>query len=213
MKGQFTRLIVFMFVCVILIAGITAATYAVWTTQDGGSTPVSTETGEWEDPSYRYLVLEIALSDGSSVSASYRQNAQDGSLFDAFDVGEKDATTATGATVVGYNGILTTLRIPPTITVKGAGQTAEVQITAIATGTVEQYDGLRLIEKLEIPSTVATIADYSFAFCDNLESVTFVSGGGALTLGNKCFYRCVRLKRSNVDFGGRTVSEGEYCFG
>ena len=49
-------------------------------------------------------------------------------------------------------------------------------------------------------------------FCDNLKKVTFVSGGGALTMGNMCFYRCVKLDIAAVDFGGRSVTQGENCF-
>ncbi len=214
MKGQFTRLIIFMAVCVILIAGVTAVTYAVWTTADESSTPATTQTGDWEDASFRYLVLEIVYSDGSSELAEYVQKAADGSDFEAFDISAADLSSAVSATVKGYNGILTTLKIPPVITVKNAGgQSAQLNVTKIATGTVEQYDGLRLIEKLEIPSGVTEIASYSFAFCESLAEVTFVPGGGELTLGDKCFYRCVKLERSAVDFGGRTVTEGEYCFG
>lgn len=213
MKGQFSRLIIFITVCVLLIAGITAATYAVWTTSDGGSTPATTETGEWEDPSFRYLVLEISFADGSSAIAEYVQKDEAGADVSAFYVGEKDASGAAQAKVKGYKGILTTLKIPPSVTVKdGAGQTKEIAVTAIATGTVEQYDGLRLIEQLEIPSSVTTIEDNSFMFCDNLHKVTFVSGGGALTLGNMCFYRCVKLDIADVDFGGRSVTQGENCF-
>ena len=77
---------------------------------------------------------------------------------------------------------------------------------------MEQYDGLRLIEDLEIPSSVMTIEDNSFMFCDNLKKVTFVSGSGALTMGNMCFYRCVKLDIADVDFGGRSVTQGENCF-
>lgn len=213
MKGQFTRLIIFLTVCVLLIAGITAATYAVWTTSDGGSTPATTETGEWEDPSFRYLVLEISFADGSSAIAEYVQKDEAGADVSAFYVGEKDASGAAQAKVKGYKGILTTLKIPPSVTVKdGAGQTKEIAVTAIATGTVEQYDGLRLIEELEIPSSVMTIEDNSFMFCDNLHKVTFISGGGALTMGNMCFYRCVKLDIADVDFGGRSVTQGENCF-
>lgn len=213
MKGQFTRLIIFITVCVLLIAGITAATYAVWTTSDGGSTPATTETGEWEDPSFRYLVLEISFADGSSAIAEYVQKDEAGADVSAFYVGEKDASGAAQAKVKGYKGILTTLKIPPSVTVKdGAGQAKEIAVKAIATGTVEQYDGLRLIEQLEIPSSVTTIEDNSFMFCDNLEKVTFVSGGGALTMGNMCFYRCVKLDIADVDFGGRSVTQGENCF-
>lgn len=213
MKGQFSRLIIFITVCVLLIAGITAATYAVWTTSDGGSTPATTETGEWEDPSFRYLVLEISFADGSSAIAEYVQKDEAGADVSAFYVGEKDASGAAQAKVKGYKGILTTLKIPPSVTVKdGAGQTKEIAVTAIATGTVEQYDGLRLIEELEIPSSVMTIEDNSFMFCDNLKKVTFVSGGGALTMGNMCFYRCVKLDIADVDFGGRSVTQGENCF-
>ena len=213
MKGQFTRLIIFLTVCVLLIAGITAATYAVWTTSDGGSTPATTETGEWEDPSFRYLVLEISFADGSSAIAEYVQKDEAGADVSAFYVGGKDASGAAQAKVKGYKGILTTLKIPPSVTVKdGAGQTKEIAVTAIATGTVEQYDGLRLIEELEIPSSVMTIEDNSFMFCDNLKKVTFVSGGGALTMGNMCFYRCVKLDIAAVDFGGRSVTQGENCF-
>lgn len=213
-KGQFARLTVFMVVCVLLIAGITAAAYAVWTTSDGGSTPATTETGEWEDPSFRYLVIEIDLGGGNSVVAEYRQKSAEGEDFSAFDAGDADITGAVSATVKGYNGILTTLKIPPAVKVKNnAGQSVEIPVKAIAMGTVEQYDGLRLVEKLEIPSSVESIADYSFAFCDSLKSVTFVSGGGALSMGRMCFYRCINLDRSNVDFGGRSVSEGELCFG
>ena len=213
MKGQFSRLIIFITVCVLLIAGITAATYAVWTTSDGGSTPATTETGEWEDPSFRYLVLEISFADGSSAIAEYVQKDEAGADVSAFYVGEKDASGAAQAKVKGYKGILTTLKIPPSVTVKdGAGQTKEIAVTAIATGTVEQYDGLRLIEELEIPSSVTTIEDNSFMFCDNLKKVTFVSGGGALTMGNMCFYRCVKLDIADVDFGGRSVTQGENCF-
>ena len=213
MKGQFSRLIIFITVCVLLIAGITAATYAVWTTSDGGSTPATTETGEWEDPSFRYLVLEISFADGSSAIAEYVQKDEAGADVSAFYVGEKDASGAAQAKVKGYKGILTTLKIPPSVTVKdGAGQTKEIAVTAIATGTVEQYDGLRLIEELEIPSSVMTIEDNSFMFCDNLKKVTFVSGSGALTMGNMCFYRCVKLDIADVDFGGRSVTQGENCF-
>ena len=213
MKGQFSRLIIFITVCVLLIAGITAATYAVWTTSDGGSTPATTETGEWEDPSFRYLVLEISFADGSSAIAEYVQKDEAGADVSAFYVGEKDASGAAQAKVKGYKGILTTLKIPPSVTVKdGAGQAKEIEVTAIATGTVEQYDGLRLIEELEIPSSVTTIEDNSFMFCDNLKKVTFVSGGGALTMGNMCFYRCVKLDIADVDFGGRSVTQGENCF-
>lgn len=214
MKGQFSRLIIFMAVCVILIAGVTAVTYAVWTTADGSSTPATTETGEWEDASYRYLVLEINYSDGSCELAEYVQKADDGADLEAFVISAGDVSSAVSATVKGYNGILTTLKIPSSVTVKNrGGQSVQVNVTKIATGTVEQYDGLRLIEKLEIPSSVTEISSYSFAFCENLADVTFVSGGGELTLGDKCFYRCVKLERSSVDFGGRTVTEGEYCFG
>ena len=214
MKGQFTRLIIFMAVCVLLIAGITAATYAVWTTSDGGSTPATTQTGEWDDPSYRYLVLEVSFADGSSAIAEYVQKDEAGADVSAFYVGEKDASGAAQAKVKGYKGILTTLKIPPSVTVRdAAGQSKEISVTAIATGTVEQYDGLRLIEELEIPATVATIGDFSFMFCDSLKKVTFVSGGGALTMGNMCFYRCVKLDYpSAVDFGGRSVTQGENCF-
>lgn len=213
MKGQFTRLIIFLTVCVLLIAGITAATYAVWTTSDGGSTPATTETGEWEDPSFRYLVLEISFADGSSAIAEYVQKDEAGADVSAFYVGEKDASGAAQAKVKGYKGILTTLKIPPSVTVKdGAGHAKEIAVTAIATGTVEQYDGLRLIEELEIPSSVMTIEDNSFMFCDNLKKVTFVSGSGALTMGNMCFYRCVKLDIADVDFGGRSVTQGENCF-
>lgn len=212
MKGQFTRLIIFMAVCVLLIAGVTAATYAVWTTSDGGSTPATTQTGEWDDPSFRYLVLEIAFSDGSSALAEYV--LEDGAEVSAFDVGQATATNAVSATVVGYKGILTTLKIPPAVTVKDdAGQTNEISVTSIATGTVEQYDGFRLIKELEIPATVTSIADYSFMFCDSLEKVAFVSGGGALTMGKMCFYRCVNLDYPTaVDFGGRSVTQGKSCF-
>lgn len=213
MKGQFSRLIIFITVCVLLIAGITAATYAVWTTSDGGSTPATTETGEWEDPSFRYLVLEISFADGSSAIAEYVQKDEAGADVSAFYVGEKDASGAAQAKVKGYKGILTTLKIPPSVTVRdAAGQSKEIDVTAIATGTVEQYDGLRLIEELEIPSSVTTIEDNSFMFCDNLKKVTFVSGGGALTMGNMCFYRCVKLDIADVDFGGRSVTQGENCF-
>lgn len=213
MKGQFSRLIIFITVCVLLIAGITAATYAVWTTSDGGSTPATTETGEWEDPSFRYLVLEISFADGSSAIAEYVQKDEAGADVSAFYVGEKDASGAAQAKVKGYKGILTTLKIPPSVTVRdAAGQSKEIDVTAIATGTVEQYDGLRLIEQLEIPSSVTTIEDNSFMFCDNLHKVTFVSGGGALTMGNMCFYRCVKLDIADVDFGGRSVTQGENCF-
>lgn len=213
MKGQFSRLIIFITVCVLLIAGITAATYAVWTTSDGGSTPATTETGEWEDPSFRYLVLEISFADGSSAIAEYVQKDEAGADVSAFYVGEKDASGAAQAKVKGYKGILTTLKIPPSVTVRdAAGQSKEIDVTAIATGTVEQYDGLRLIEELEIPSSVTTIEDNSFMFCDNLHKVTFVSGGGALTMGNMCFYRCVKLDIADVDFGGRSVTQGENCF-
>lgn len=213
MKGQFARLILFMTVCVLLIAGITAATFAVWTTSDGGSTPATTVTGEWDDPSFRYLTLELTHAGGTTV-AVYRQNADDGSAFDAFDAGDVDAAAVTSAKVIGYDGILTVLKIPPTVTVKGGGNTAEVTVNSIAMGTVEQYDALRLVEELEIPATVNSIASYSFAFCDSLEKVVFVGGGGELTLGDKCFYRCVKLdKAAGVNFGGRTVTEGEYCFG
>ena len=213
MKGQFTRLIIFLTVCVLLIAGITAATFAVWTTSDGGSTPATTETGEWEDPSFRYLVLEISFADGSSAIAEYVQKDEAGADVSAFYVGEKDASGAAQAKVKGYKGILTTLKIPPSVTVKDeAGHAKEIAVTAIATGTVEQYDGLRLIEELEIPSSVTTIEDNSFMFCDNLKKVTFVSGSGALTMGNMCFYRCVKLDIADVDFGGRSVTQGENCF-
>lgn len=213
MKGQFTRLIIFLSVCVILIAGITAATYAVWTTSDGSSTPATTGTGDWEDASFRYLVLEISYQDGSSESAVYRQKAEDGSDFSAFEVSKTDVSTATGVTVKGYKGILTTLKIPPSVTVKNAdGQSALLPVTAIATGTVEQYDGLALIEKLEIPASVTKIEDYSFMFCKNLASVTFVQGEEALILGDMCFYGCVKLSESAVDFGGRSVTQGENCF-
>lgn len=213
MKGQFTRLIIFLSVCVILIAGITAATYAVWTTSDGSSTPATTGTGDWEDASFRYLVLEISYEDGSSETAVYRQKAEDGSDFSAFEVSKTDVSTATGVTVKGYKGILTTLKIPPSVTVKNAdGQSALLPVTAIATGTVEQYDGLALIEKLEIPASVTKIEDYSFMFCKNLTSVTFVQGEDALTLGDMCFYGCVKLSESAVDFGGRSVTQGENCF-
>lgn len=213
MKGQFTRLIIFLSVCVILIAGITAVTYAVWTTSDGSSTPATTGTGDWEDASFRYLVLEISYQDGSSESAVYRQKAEDGSDFSAFEVSKTDVSTATGVTVKGYKGILTTLKIPPSVTVKNAdGQSALLPVTAIATGTVEQYDGLALIEKLEIPASVTKIEDYSFMFCKNLASVTFVQGEEALTLGDMCFYGCVKLSESAVDFGGRSVTQGENCF-
>ena len=213
MKGQFSRLIIFITVCVLLIAGITAATYAVWTTSDGGSTPATTETGEWEDPSFRYIVLEISFADGSSAIAEYVQKDEAGADVSAFYVGEKDASGAAQAKVKGYKGILTTLKIPPSVTVRdAAGQSKEIDVTAIATGTVEQYDGLRLIEQLEIPSSVTTIEDNSFMFCDNLHKVTFVSGGGALTMGNMCFYRCVKLDIADVDFGGRSVTQGENCF-
>lgn len=213
MKGQFTRLIIFLSVCVILIAGITAATYAVWTTSDGSSTPATTGTGDWEDASFRYLVLEISYQDGSSETAVYRQKAEDGSDFSAFEVSKTDVSTATGVTVKGYKGILTTLKIPPSVTVKNAdGQSALLPVTAIATGTVEQYDGLALIEKLEIPASVTKIEDYSFMFCKNLASVTFVQGEEALILGDMCFYGCVKLSESAVDFGGRSVTQGENCF-
>ncbi len=214
MKGQFTRLIIFMTVCVLLVAGVTAATYAVWTTSDGGSTPATTQTGEWEDPSYRYLVLEVLFADGSSSLAEYAVTDGEGADFSAFDVGQAGADNAVSATVVGYTGILTTLKIPPSVTVRDdGGNTKEISVTAIATGTVEQYDGLRLIEELEIPATVATIGDFSFMFCDSLKKVTFVSGGGALTMGNMCFYRCVKLDYpSAVDFGGRSVTQGDDCF-
>ena len=105
MKGQFTRLIIFLTVCVLLIAGITAATYAVWTTSDGGSTPATTETGEWEDPSFRYLVLEISFADGSSAIAEYVQKDEAGADVSAFYVGGKDASGAAQAKVKGYKGI------------------------------------------------------------------------------------------------------------
>lgn len=212
MKGQFARLTIFMCVCVIIIAGITAVTYAVWTTSDGGSTPATTQTGEWEDPSFRYLVLEIVDNNGAKTELRYAQTAADGSEISAFDAGDIDVSAITSVTVKGYEGILTTLKIPPSVKIAAAGQTVELPVTAIAMGTVEQYDGLRLIKELEIPSSVNEIAAYSFAFCDSLEKVVFMSGGGELTLGEKCFYRCVRLQRSAVDFGGRSVSEGADCF-
>lgn len=200
-----------MTVCVILIAGITAVTYAVWTTEDGSSTPATTQTGEWEDASYRYLVIR---TDVSEALVRYRQKAEDGSDFGAFDAGSADVLSATAVTVVGYEGILTTLKIPPAVVVKNsAGESKELPVTVIATGTVEQYDGLRLIEKLEIPSQVTEIEAYSFMFCDSLAEVSFVAGGGTVTLGDKCFYGCRKLSESNVDYGGRTVEKGEYCFG
>lgn len=212
MKGQFARLIVFMCVCVIIIAGITAATYAVWTTSDGGSTPATTQTGEWEDPSFRYLVLEIEDGSGVRTELRYVQTSEDGSEIAAFDAGNADLSAITSVTVTGYEGILTTLKIPSVVKVSAAGQTAELPVTAIAMGTVEMYDGLRLVKELEIPASVNSIGAYSFAFCDSLEKVVFVPGGGELTLGEKCFYRCVRLLRSEVDFGGRSVIEGTDCF-
>lgn len=205
---------IFMTVCVLLIAGVTAATYAVWTTSDGGSTPATTQTGEWDDPSFRYLVLEISFADGYSALAEYVITDGAGADFSAFDVGQAGADNAVSATVVGYKGILTVLKIPPSVTVKDdAGQTKDISVVAIATGTVEQYDGFRLIKELEIPATVTSIADYSFMFCDSLEKVAFVSGGGALTMGKMCFYRCVNLDYPTaVDFGGRSVTQGESCF-
>lgn len=211
MKGQFTRLIIFMTVCVLLIAGITAATYAVWTTEDGSSTPATTQTGEWEDASYRYLVIKTDVSDGL---IRYRQKADGGADFEAFDAGEADVLSATSVTVVGYEGILTTLKIPSSVTVKNsAGDSKDLPVTVIATGTVEQYDGLRLIEELSIPSSVTEIAAYSFMFCDSLTKVVFDAGDGTVTLGDKCFYGCVKLTESDVDYGGRTAVKGEFCFG
>lgn len=211
MKGQFTRLIIFMTVCVLLIAGVTAVTYAVWTTEDGNSTPATTHTGEWEDASYRYLVIRTDVSDDL---IRYRQKGEGDSDFDAFDAGGADVLSATSVAVVGYEGILTTLKIPPTVIVKNsAGDSKELPVTVIATGTVEQYDGLRVVEKLEIPASVTEIKAYSFMFCDSLEQVNFVAGSGTLTLGDKCFYGCVKLSESAVDYGGRTVIKGEFCFG
>lgn len=210
MKGQFTRLIIFMAVCVIIIAGITAATYAVWTTEDGSSVPATTQTGEWEDASYRYLVIKTDVSDEL---LRFRQKADDGTDVNAF-YSSSDLSAATRVTVVGYEGILTKVVIPAQVTVSyGAGETKTLPVTTIATGTVEQYDGLRIIEKLEIPSTVTLISAYSFMFCDSLTAVTFAEGGDALVLGDKCFYGCVKLSESAVDYGGRTVEKGEYCFG
>lgn len=211
MKGQFTRLIIFIAVCVILIAGVTAVTYAVWTTGDGSSTPATTQTGEWEDASYRYLVIKTDVSDAL---VRFIQKAEDGTDFAAFDAGTADVLSATRVTVVGYEGVLTTLKIPPAVTVKNAaGESKELPVTVIATGTVEQYDGLRIIEKVEIPSQVTSIEAYSFMFCDSLTEVKFVGGGDALTLGDKCFYGCVKLSESAVDYGGRSVTKGEFCFG
>lgn len=213
MKGQFARLTVFLFVCVILVLGVTAAAYAVWTTTDGSSTPATTQTGEWDDPSFRYLVLGLTFADGSYREVSYRQKSDDGSDYSAFDAEGADLADVTKVSVVGYQGILPTLKIPPTVVVGSAGETKEFDVTVIAMGTVEQYDGLRIVETLEIPASVTSVEAYSFAFCDSLREVTFVAGGGALSLGDKCFYGCVNLDRSAVDFGEREIAEGEYCFG
>lgn len=212
MKGQFTRLIVFLTVMVLLVAGITAVTYAVWSTSEGGSTPATTETGEWEDGSFRYLVIEIGY-DGGNKLIKYRQKADDGSDFSAFDAGDTAASGITSVKVAGYDGILTTLKIPQEITVRGGGETAVISVDTIAMLSVEEYDGQRLIEELTIPASVTTIEAGSFMFCDNLKSVVFEAGDQPITLGDKCFYRCVSLDRSKVDFGGREVVEGEYCFG
>lgn len=197
---------------VLLVAGITAVTYAVWATSDGGSTPVTAGTGEWEDESYRYLVLEIIYG-GEAKQIRYRQKDVDGSDFNAFDAGDAAASGITSMKVVGYEGILTALKIPSEVTIKGGGETVVMQVDTIAMLSVEEFDGLRLVEELTIPSSVTTVEANSFMFCDNLKSVVFEAGDQPVSLGDKCFYRCVRLDRSAVDFGGREVSEGAYCFG
>lgn len=216
MKGQFTRLIIFISVCVLLIVGITAVTYAFWVS-GSGATPASTETDEWEDPSFRYLVLTLELSDGSEKEVSYVQRLGQNANFNAFYTEGTDPNTVTKVSVTGYNGILTVLKIPPEVTLKSDENAHGVKktVTEINMKTVEIYDGLRVVEELEIPHTVTEIGDYSFAFCDSLKKVVFAEGENAqpLEIGKFCFYKCRNLSKDNVSFGGRSVTEGEFAFG
>lgn len=205
MKSNYARLIIFFAVCVVLIASITAVTYAVWE-ENSDETNINISSGEWDDPSYRYLVLQIEYTDsGQTMYKDIRFNTD----ISAFDAQGVSVQSITAVKVVGYEGLLTTLKIPPRVLLKNTtpSEERELSLKVIAMQSVEMYDALRLVQVLEIPYSVTTIEAYSFAFCDSLREVNFVVDTlqegqeiQKVAIGEKCFYMC---RNAVINYNGR----------
>ncbi len=88
-------------------------------------------------------------------------------------------------------------------------------------GNLYSYDGKTLIQyaigkkdtSFTIPSSVTSIGNYAFYFCDSLKSVTFGKGSKLTSIGYDAFYYCTSLTSIVLPSSVTSIGYGafEYC--
>lgn len=120
-----------------------------------------------------------ALGMSISASAATNEYTQNGVTYTL-------NTSAKTATAKSFNNSVTSVSLPPSISVNGVSY----RLTSI--------DGLafygKKLKSISIPSTVTSVGSRAFGNCSVLESVSFASTSNTVTWSSECFIDCKALK-------------------
>lgn len=200
----------------VLIGVATGITFAVWSASDNKEVDVG--TGDWYNPSEKYLVLEISQNNNRFPFVADQNTIYDSTtgkstkptfiLYSAYFTEDNgydiEATFNASATidkitVMGYVGNVNEIAIPDTVKISSV--TAEQKVTAISVDSHE-FEAIRLVTSLTVGANVIEISPFTFSNCTYLSSIAFkASVSTTITIGDYAFYNCPLMTASNVEKG------------
>lgn len=181
LKKKAALLISIVLLTVILILSATAITYAVWTTIATANEELEVPVDEY-NPSEKYIVWR-GIDNSGAFSAS-----------------------PTAYAVVGYDGLVAELIIPPT-----HNSLPVTKICTDETNFSKRLNGNDIITSISIPSSVTSIASGACANMSRLQSVT-IDGTSALTIGDLAFANCPVLTTFSTE-RNITGDSSSYLYG
>ena len=113
-----------------------------------------------------------------------------------------------------------TISIPDSVTVLGAHAFDGAGLTNITFGINSRlqhigegaFDGCSDLTVIHIPDSVTVIGDEAFAYCHQLESITFGDNSQLESIGFNTFFRCYELKQINFGKNSQLQSIGDNAF-
>lgn len=93
-----------------------------------------------------------------------------------------------------------------------AGKTEEIFIIPSSVESIAEYSFIycRSLKSIEIPNGVVSIGDSAFYYCVSLTNITFEEGIKLRSIGNFAFYSCIYL--SSIEIPSSVVNIGQYAF-
>lgn len=212
---------------IVLIGAATGITYAVWSASV--SKEVGVKTGDWFNPSEKYLILEVEQggnkfpfivdqdtivdnTNGKSIKPTFipysaYQTADNGYRT---DVSFNKGVAISSVCVIGYVGNVNEIIIPDAVNIgiDNDPQNVTANVTAIDIDN-QEFEGIRIVTSLTIGANVNSISAFTFSNCTYLSSIVFTAETATeVSIGDYAFYNCPLMSATNVTKGSVTLSLG-----